>query len=272
MNDSWKHQINAFACSDVGRVRAGNEDSFFVADLTEGIRIEKNGIMHFRSGPSGSLFAVADGMGGAAAGEMASRVCVRTLYQEVQEMIREVRRPDDGLIDQILIEAVGTANSRIYDLSRHYEEYAGMGTTLTCVFEYQGRLLVGQVGDSRAYLLRNGQIRQITRDQSLISQKISDGDLTEEEARRHPERNILLQALGVKPSVELALNSFLAQPGDLLLLCSDGLHSQMSSRDIYNVVADSDGPGDACLALVDLANDRGGPDNITSVLVQFLRQ
>jgi serine/threonine protein phosphatase PrpC len=272
MTSASYHQIHAFACSDVGRVRSANEDAFFVSDLTEGLRIEKNGVLHFRSGFFGSLFAVADGMGGAAAGEMASRLCVRTLYQEVQEMIQDVRRPDDGWIERILTEAVGDANSRVYEMATHYQEFAGMGTTLTAVFEFQGRLLIGQIGDSRAYLMRRNQIRQLTRDQSLIGQMVSDGALTEEQARRHPERNILLQALGVKPSVELALQSFSLQHGDVVLLCSDGLHSQMSTQEIFDVAAGSSGPGDACLALVDLANERGGPDNITSVLVQFLAE
>ncbi len=270
MPGSFHYQIHAFACSDVGRVRARNEDSFFVANLSEGVRIEKNGVLRFEAGPLGSLFAVADGMGGAAAGEMASRLCLKTLYQEVQELIREVRQPDGDLLEEILIEGVGTANSRIYSLGSHNHDYAGMGTTLTTALELDGGLLIGQVGDSRAYLMRQGQIRQLTRDQSVVGQKVSEGIITEEEARRHPERNILLQAVGVRPSVELALKSVPLRPGDVLLLCSDGLHSQMSSREIYEVVEDSPGPGDACLALVDLANERGGPDNITAVLVQFL--
>ncbi len=270
MTGSSHYQIHAFACSDVGRVRAGNEDSFFVANLSEGMRIEKNGILRFPAGPLGSLFAVADGMGGAAAGEMASKLCLKTLYHEVQELIQEAGQPDEGLLEEILIGAVGTANNRIYGLGSSNHEYAGMGTTLTTVLELNGGFLIGQVGDSRAYLLRQGQIRQLTRDQSLVGQKVSEGILTEEEARRHPERNILLQAVGVRPAVELALKSVPLHLGDVLLLCSDGLHSQMSSREIYEVVEDSSGPGDACLALVDLANERGGPDNITAVLVQFL--
>jgi len=265
-------QIHAFACSDVGRMRSANEDAFFVSDLTEGLRIEKNGVLRFRSGIFGSLFAVADGMGGAAAGEMASKLCVRSLYQEVQDMIQDVRRPDESWIERILIEAVGSANRRVYEMGTHYEEYAGMGTTLTSVFEFHGRLLIGQIGDSRAYLLRRNQIRQLTRDQSLIGQMVSDGEMTEEQGRRHPERNILLQALGVRPTVELALKSVALQHGDVILLCSDGLHGQMSTQEIFDVVAGSSGPGIACLALVDLANERGGPDNITSVLVQFLAE
>ncbi len=270
MADERYFEISAFACSDVGRVRSANEDSFFVANLTEGVRIEQNGVLRFISGTQGSLFAVADGMGGAAAGEMASRLCLRTLYREVQSMIREVRQPDEMLLEEILMEAVGSANHRVYEVGARNSEYAGMGTTLTALMESQGYLLVGQIGDSRAYLLRGNQIRQLTRDQSLVGQKVVDGELSEDEARRHPERNILLQAVGVRPTVELVLKGLSLHAGDVLLLCSDGLHSQMSTREIYEVVADSDGPGDACLALVDLANERGGPDNITAVLLQFL--
>jgi protein phosphatase len=263
-------QVHTFACSDVGRLRTANEDSFVIANLSEGARIEENGVFRFRSGSLGSLFAVADGMGGAAAGEVASRLCLRTVYRDVQEAIREVRQPDLNLVEEILIEAVGSANSRIYELATHNREYAGMGTTLTAVFELQGHLVIGQIGDSRAYLLRKEQIRQLTRDQSIVGQMVSEGQITEEEGRRHAERNILLQAVGVRPAVELALISLPLQAGDVLLLCSDGLHSQMSNNEIFDVVAESSGPGDACLGLVDLANKRGGPDNITAVLVQFL--
>jgi serine/threonine protein phosphatase PrpC len=270
MAESAFFEITAFACSDVGRVRSANEDSFFVANLSEGVRIEQNGVMRFTSGPQGSLFAVADGMGGAAAGEMASRLCLRTLYREIQSMIREVHQPDAILLQEILIEAVGNANQRVYDVGMRNSEYTGMGTTLTALLESQGYLLVGQIGDSRAYLLRESHIRQLTRDQSLVGQKVSDGKMSEEEARRHPERNILLQAVGVRPTVELVLKGISLEAGDVLLLCSDGLHSQMSAREIYEIVADSAGPGDACLDLVDLANERGGPDNITAVVIQFI--
>ena len=262
--------IEAFACTHTGRVRADNEDSLVVANLSEGVRIEASGVLRFRTGHFGSLFAVADGMGGAAAGEMASKLCLRTLYREVQELIRETRHPDENLAEEILIEAVGSANSRIYDLAARNHEFAGMGTTLTTVLELYGRLLIGQVGDSRAYLMRQGQIRQLTRDQSLIGQKVSDGEITEEEGRRHPGRNILLQAVGVRSAVELALKSVTVQAGDVVLLCSDGLHSQMSTQEIFSVAADSSGPGEACESLIDLANDRGGPDNITAILIQFL--
>ena len=145
-----------------------------------------------------------------------------------------------------------------------------MGTTLTAILERRGQLAIAQVGDSRAYLIRDDGIQQLTRDQSLIAEKVSTGELTEEQALRHPDRNILLQAIGVRSSVELGLKSMKAYPEDILLLCSDGLHSQMSSGDIYEIVSGNGDIWDSCLELVELANDRGGPDNITAVMVQFL--
>jgi protein phosphatase len=265
-----RYQVHAFARTDVGCVRSANEDSLVVANLDEGIRIEQTGYLRFSSGQFGALFAVADGMGGAAAGETASRLCLRTLYHDVQENVRMLCRPTDRVLEKILVQAVGDANRRVFDMARRDPTLTGMGTTLTVVFQSCGRMIVGQIGDSRAYHLRESGIRQLTRDQSLVAQMVNAGKLTEEEARRHPERNVLLQAIGVRPRVELALRTIGLQPGDILLLCSDGLHTQMTTDEIFDVVIDSRGPDDACAALVDLANRRGGPDNITAILVQFV--
>lgn len=262
-------QIQAFACSDVGMVRTTNEDAFCVANFTEGLRLEKNGVLRFLSGQLGSLFAVADGMGGAAAGEVASKIGLRSVYREMQEQLWD-GPPDEEGLEQILIDAVGFANSEIYEMSNRDHRLEGMGTTLTIALEFCGRLLVGQVGDSRAYLLRKDGIRRLTRDQSLVAQKVSAGELTGEEARHHPKRNILLQALGVEPRVELNLSRMTLQPRDILLLCSDGLHSLMNDDEIYDVVVESSHIEDACPRLIDSANRRGGPDNITVVLAQFL--
>lgn len=265
-----RFQVHAVARTDVGCVRSANEDFLLVANLGEGVRIERSGHLSFSSGPCGALFAVADGMGGAAAGETASRLCLRSLYHDVQENVRMLGWASDRALEKILIEAVGNANRRVYDMARRDAALEGMGTTLTAVLQSSGRLFIGQVGDSRAYMLREGEIRQLTRDQSLVAQLVEAGRLTEAEARHHPEKNILLQAVGVRPHVELALRSATVHPGDILLLCSDGLHTQMTADEMLDIVLDSHGPQDACAALVDLANDRGGPDNITAVLVQFV--
>lgn len=269
MRDSGRYAIHASAYSDVGMIRRTNEDSFILADLTKGSGIDRNGVLQFQSGSRGALFAVADGMGGAAAGETASRLGLEAIY-EVLENSAIDRQSGSEVLDQALIDAVGIANRRIYELSRSNEDFAGMGTTLTAVLERRGQLVIAQVGDSRAYLIRNRNIYQLTKDQSLVAQMVSSGTLTEDEARRHPERNILLQALGVKPTVELSLKSATVHPDDIILLCSDGLHSQMSEEEICDIIVDSSNEQDACRQLVNLANDRGGPDNITAVLVQFI--
>jgi serine/threonine protein phosphatase PrpC len=261
--------VNASASSDVGRIRATNEDAFCIADLSQGLRIEKSGALQFLSGPQGALFVLADGMGGAAGGETASRLAVRTLYREVQEWVRDMEQPQDDLLEEMYVDAVAVANRNIFELARYNPDLAGMGTTLTAVLEIQNKLIIAQIGDSRAYLLRKEGIRQLTRDQSLVADLVSVGQITEEQARRHPERNVLLQALGVGSKVELQLGRANIRLGDVLLLCSDGLHSQMSADEIFNIVADSRSPEDACRELVDLANSRGGPDNITSILVEF---
>jgi len=264
--------IYAYAASDVGRVRTNNEDSLLIANLSEYVRIEKSGELSFPAGAGGGLFAVADGMGGAAAGEMASRIGLRMVYKEIQDNIGDTYPSDNEEMEELFIDAVASANRRIFQLSREYEEYRGMGTTLTAVLALNGRMMIAQIGDSRAYLLRRDGIRQLTRDQSLIAQRVAAGLITEEQARQHPDRNILLQALGVNESVELALQSAPLLPGDVLLLCSDGLHGHMSADEIYETVIHADGVESACSHLIDLANRRGGPDNITAVLVQFRQE
>jgi protein phosphatase len=270
MTAAARYFINAFGYSDTGLVRDANEDAFVVADLSEEIRVERTGGLRFPSGARGAMFAVADGMGGAAAGELASHLGLRTLYREVQEQVREVRQPDEEFLEQVLIESVGAANRRIFDLSNSRSDLTGMGTTLTAALEVGDRLVIGQIGDSRAYLLRDGGIRQLTRDQSLVGARVSSGEITAEQARNHPQRNVLLQALGIEAEVELALNIVSLHACDILLLCSDGLHSQMAAKEIFEAVVNSTGPQAACEELIALANNRGGPDNITAVLAQFL--
>jgi PPM family protein phosphatase len=263
------YKIHAIARTDVGRVRRSNEDSLFVADLTQGIGIENDGIMEFSSGPNGSLFAVADGMGGAVAGELASRVCLQALYGGVISFIRNVRKPTAEAIE-VLIGAVEHANQCVFELSRSRDEYNGMGTTLTAAIEVHGDLVIGHIGDSRAYLIREDGIRQLTRDQSLVAQMVASGQLTVDQACRCSERHILLQALGVRNTVELLIREARVHPGDILLLCSDGLHTQIRADEVCEIVLDSHCVQKACLELINLANERGGPDNITCVLVEFL--
>jgi PPM family protein phosphatase len=270
MSDYVRYRIQAYGCTDSGRVRESNEDSFGISSLSEGIHLERNGAYSFSSGRFGSLFMVADGMGGAAGGGVASRLAVQVLYRELMHHVRRRRDPDELDMEQLLTQGVAAANSEIYQKSRQNRSLRGMGTTLTTLFELNGLLVAGQIGDSRAYLLRSDGIRHVTRDQSLVAQMVSRGQITEEEARLHPERNVLLQAMGVEPRVQLTLRRLTLRPHDVYLLCSDGLHSQLRDEEIFEVVADSSSQMAACEELVDLANRRGGPDNITVLLVQFI--
>ena len=265
-----RYRIQACGCTDAGSIRENNEDYFAISSLSEGILWDRNDSHSFLSGRYGSLFTVADGMGGAAGGDVASRLAVQTLYRELVHHVRRRRDPDEFDMEQLLTQGVGVCNTEIYQTGRQNRKLRGMGTTLTVLFELNGLLVSGQIGDSRAYLLRPDGIWQVTRDQSLVAQLVSRGQMTEEAARHHPERNVLLQAMGVEPRVELALHRLLLYPRDVYLLCSDGLHSQLRDDEIFEVVADSSSQMGACEELIDLANRRGGPDNITVLLVQFI--
>jgi PPM family protein phosphatase len=263
--------VHVCGLTDVGQVREDNEDKFLIADLTQELRRETNCSLEFLSDKRGTLFAVADGMGGASAGQLASRLAVRTLFNQVHVSTDVHPMLDDETVEGIILDAVDTANRRIFSESSSAREAEGMGTTLTLAFEIRGRIVIGHVGDSRAYLLRKEGIGQLTQDQTLVASKVLSGELTEIEARRHPNRNLLLQALGAQPEVKPALSQWVPlHPWDVLLLCSDGLHDQMEADEIYATVAESPNISEAAAALVELANQRGGPDNITVVLAQFL--
>jgi PPM family protein phosphatase len=257
--------------TDMGRVRENNEDNFLIADLTQQLRRETNCFLEFLSDKRGTLFAVADGMGGASAGQLASRLAVRTLFNQVHVATEAHPMLDDETVEGIILDAMDTANRRIFSESSSARETEGMGTTLTLAFEIRGRMAIGHVGDSRAYLLRKEGIGKLTQDQTMVASKVHSGELTEIEARHHPERNLLLQALGAQPEVRPELSKWVSlHPWDVLLLCSDGLHDQMEADEIHATVAESHNISEAAAALVELANIRGGPDNITVVLAQFL--
>jgi len=270
MSNTNRYFVQVSAHSDVGRVREANEDNFLVADLTEQRRRETNCTLEFLSNRCGAMFVVADGMGGASAGMLASRLAVRTLFNQIQVAIDVQDLLDDQTVEGIILDAVEVANRRIFGVGSGQAGYEGMGTTLTLAYEIRGRIAIGQVGDSRAYLLRDDGIGQLTQDQTMVASKVLSGQLTEIEARFHPDRNLLMQALGAQLQVKPVLSWVTLHPWDVLLLCSDGLHDQMEADEIYAVVAESPGIPEAVAALVELANRRGGPDNITVVLAQFM--
>jgi serine/threonine protein phosphatase PrpC len=255
-----------YAQTDVGLVREHNEDNFLVADLSAGVRgIDERTAIH-RVGPRGSIFAVCDGMGGAAAGEVASQMAVDTLH-EVMSSGPPFTDHDD--FARRLVRAIEEAGARIFAAAKLDRSRRGMGTTSTVAGLVDRILFVGQIGDSRAYVLRNDELGLITKDQSLVNQLIESGQLTEEEAEAFEHANIILQALGTAENVTVDLTFLELRRGDRLMLCSDGLSGLVHAHLIKDVLATVQDPRAACATLVEMARTGGGHDNITVIVVDF---
>src|SRR5216117_2731350 len=262
-------RVQVWAKTDPGKTRDQNEDRFLVADLT---RREASLLPHVREhevGERGSLFIVADGMGGAAAGELASEMAAEAIYDEMVKTWGSEGETRPRRFASLLKEAVEAANVRIHSYAKAHPEARGMGTTTTAAGVLGERCYVTQVGDSRAYLVRHGQAHQLTKDQSLMQRLVEAGELTEEEAAQSERRNIILQALGPDPRVKVDLTHQDVRKGDVLVLCSDGLSGQVKNEEIAQIVSAAPDVRTACERLIALANERGGPDNITVVLARF---
>ena len=235
-------ELRAGGATDVGLVRAHNEDRFLADE---------------------GLFAVADGVGGHKAGEVASQTAVETLQREFTEPTTDA-----------LIDAVKTANRTVWNLAEVNTEQRGMGTTLTALALVdeggEERLAVVNVGDSRAYLLQQGELEQLTEDHSLVEQLVREGQLTPEEAQVHPQRSIITRALGLDPEVEVDSWELTPYKGDRLLLCSDGLTNEVSDEQIASTLRTVSDPEEAAHQLVQEARDHGGSDNITCVVVDVV--
>jgi PPM family protein phosphatase len=228
-----------FEQSDTGRQRRANEDHFLAR---------------------APLFVVADGMGGAQAGEVASGIAAETFAGGL---------PPEGSPEERLAARVLDANRRIFELSQSDHERAGMGTTCTAAYVDGGGVAFAHVGDSRAYLWRDGELTRLTRDHSLVDELVRRGKLTEEEAAEHPQRSIITRALGPEPDVEVDTFTQPAQEGDVVLLCSDGLTSMVSEGEVASILREAGDLRSAGRALVAAANDAGGRDNITVVLFRL---
>ncbi|MBK9090840.1 MAG: serine/threonine-protein phosphatase [Holophagales bacterium] len=254
-------KLSAYGRTDLGLRRTNNEDGFVIRDLTLETTIEPALVVEQPVGARGVLFAVCDGMGGHHAGEIASSLALETLEMEMQRLSDACPRPE------LFKKAVEAVNRRVWTESLLHPKLSGMGTTLTAAIVCQERVLIAHVGDSRAYFARGGRVEQITRDQSIAGQLVASGAMTEEEAQRTPFRHVLLQAVGLKEKVEIALDGIDLVRGDTLLLCSDGLSGKVGIEGLSGPLAGADlkVSGDA---LVALANERGGDDNITVVLVR----
>ncbi|MGB9184503.1 MAG: Stp1/IreP family PP2C-type Ser/Thr phosphatase [Solirubrobacteraceae bacterium] len=206
------------------------------------------------------LFVIADGMGGAQAGEVASKIAVEAFQAEL---------PDAGSPEERLADRTQDANRKIYEISRAEHERAGMGTTLTAVYVDDADLAVAHVGDSRAYLFRHGELGRLTQDHTLVEELVRRGKLTEEQAAEHPQRSIITRALGVDPEVEVDTRTYAGRAGDVVLLCSDGLTSMISEDEIVSILNGEDDLDRAAERLIAAANEAGGRDNITVILFRL---
>ncbi|HLA91413.1 MAG TPA: Stp1/IreP family PP2C-type Ser/Thr phosphatase [Gemmatimonadaceae bacterium] len=261
--------VHVFGKTDVGRTREHNEDSFVVADLTTMNATLQPEVRSHQPGERGTLFMVADGMGGAAAGEIASQMATEVVLDELDARWRQAHSTDPEIFARALKAACETANARIHKYAMEHPENRGMGTTATIAGFLGDTLYLAQVGDSRGYILRNGVAQQITKDQSLMQKLVEAGELTAEEAEVSERRNIILQALGPEAVVKVDLTTQQVRRGDILVLCSDGLSGQVRANEIARIINEEPDLVAACRALIDLANENGGPDNITVVTARF---
>jgi serine/threonine protein phosphatase PrpC len=262
-------RVSVFAKTDLGQSREHNEDTFLVADLSTRNPSLQPEVRDHAVGPKGSLFLVADGMGGAVAGELASQMATEVVYTHLSTVWATDQETSQDRFAYRMKEAVELANHRIYEYAREHPELRGMGTTATVAGVLGDGLWLAQIGDSRAYLARGGEIIQLTKDQSLMQRLVDAGELTQEEADQSERRNIILQALGPDPRVKVDLTHQPLRRGDTLVICSDGLSGQVRREEIGQLIEAYPKLADLCAALIDLANGRGGPDNITVVAARF---
>lgn len=276
-------RLTVYGTTDPGRKRDDNQDTFLAADLSVpgrdgGFRLASlDGFPsggdpgRFDLGAGGSLLLVADGMGGAAAGQVASRMAATCVFEMLADGWASGGDVGQEAFRGRLVEAAEQANARVHEWSRQHEPYRGMGSTLTLAGLLGDTVHLAQVGDSRAYLVRDGEPVQLTRDQTVVQQLMDAGALSEDDARRSRHRHVLLQALGTEEEVRVETSSLRLRHGDVLLLCSDGLSGLLRPEEIARTTLGESDPRTVCELLVGLANDRGGPDNITVVVARVER-
>jgi protein phosphatase len=261
--------VAAFGQSDVGLVRENNEDSFLIVDLTTGLATLNPAELQQITGEKGNLFLVADGMGGVEAGEVASHMAVKCVAQYFLDHLKNEEPVNTQTFAKILKKSIEEANRRVFEEGQRENRHRGMGTTLTAAAVHDTSIFFGQVGDSRAYLARNGFLTQMTRDQSLVAQLVAAGTIKPEEAKAHPQRNVILQALGVQDHLDVVISCADLRRGDRAVLCSDGLSAKVEPEELKEVLDTRLNPKDTCQKLVQLARERGGEDNITIIVAHF---
>lgn len=241
--------IKAYAKSDQGKVREINQDYFYISNSLDEVQ----------------LYILADGMGGYNGGEIASKLAVQTAKNYIQNNFKDIEKDKDSII-QLLGSSMEYANMVVYEKSKENPELQGMGTTLEICLIYNNKVYIGHVGDSRIYRIRKQFIRKLTQDHSYVQKLVKEGTITKEQAAHHPQKNMLMKALGCNAFVEpdVMVKGFLKD--DILIICSDGLTNLVDQEAIYEMA--SKNIEQATKDLVKLANDRGGYDNITVVIIK----
>ena len=240
-----------YGVSDIGLKREQNEDYIIIPNENEPIK----------------LFILADGMGGANAGEEASKIAAKTVKEYIKNNFIKIERDKIGL-EGLIRRAIVEANKKVYSLSKEFAKYKGMGTTLIVVLIYRGRMHIGHVGDSRVYRIRQNVFRQITKDHSYVQALVREGSISLEEAKVHPQKNILTKAIGAeeKISPDIITKGFVK--GDIILMCSDGLTNMLDDKYIYEIIMKNVFDINvACNKLIEAANDNGGLDNVSAIII-----
>lgn len=235
--------------TDAGNVRTQNQDDYRVEQL----------------GENALLAVVCDGMGGAKSGNVASRLAGEVFLEEVKRSFRESMTPSEA--EKVLRSAATLANISVFEHAQISEEFSGMGTTLVACLVYPGGTVVLNIGDSRAYHVNTDGIHRVTMDHSVVELMVLRGELTPEQAKTHPSKNLITRAVGTSKQVLADAFHPQTQPGDCILLCSDGLSNQMSDQEILFEVAHGSRLDDCCQRLLEIAKDRDAPDNVTAVLI-----
>ena len=237
--------------SDTGKVRAQNQDAFRIEEL------DRHTV----------LAVVCDGMGGAKSGNIASRLAIDVFTEEVRCSYKSSMSQEQ--VEQLLQNAVKLANFTVYDQARQFEDFAGMGTTLVAALISGKNATIVNVGDSRCYHITHSDIRRITVDHSLVQMMVDRGEIAPEEARDYPGRNYITRAVGTEPTVESDVFAIRLERGDAMLLSSDGLHNEVDDQEILFEVVHGEDKQQCCQRLLDIAKNRGAPDNVTSVLIEI---
>ena len=252
-NSSMEKERTIGMLTDVGKVRTIDEDSILAADLSFGVNSKSNKFL---------LLAVADGMGGHAKGEEASKIALNAIARAV---IPELF--NDTPFTELLEKGIQNANQDILDYTAKYPESSGMGTTSVCAVVKGNEVHLANVGDSRAYVVSDDEIRGVTKDHSYVQALVDEGKITQAEAREHPKKNIITKAVGISPSVEADKSILTLGSDESLLLCCDGVIAHLTDEDIHKIINDSPDPQSACQKIVDTANERGGSDNISLIIL-----